>query len=53
MPFSSVESLSQKDVKEDRLQLRVHGAVAHGFGRFLFVIDPNRIQKGANQGKFQ
>ena len=50
MPYSSVEQLSQKDVKSARLLQRVHGAIVHGFGRFFFLVDPDRIPKGANQG---
>ncbi len=50
MPFSSIEQLSQKDVKSGRLLQRVHGAIVHGLGRYFFLVDPDRIQKGANQG---
>ncbi len=53
MPFSSVEQLSQKDVNDTRLQQRVHGVIVHGHGRHFYLVDPELISKGANQGSFR
>ncbi len=52
LPFSSIEALSQKDVKSGRIQLRVIGVIVHGYGRFFYVIDQGKVQKGANQGMY-
>ncbi len=50
VPFSSVEQLSQKDVKAGRLQQRVHGAIVHGLGKYFYLVDPDLVPKGGNQG---
>ena len=51
VPFSSVEQLSQKDVKKGRVQQRLHGAIVHGYGRLFYMVDPELVTKGENQGE--
>ncbi len=52
LPYSSVEHLSEKDVKNERLTQRLHGVILHGVGTWIFVIEPDIIMKGANQGEY-
>lgn len=42
--------MSEKDVKNERLVQRVHGVILHGIGTWFFLIEPDVVSKGANQG---
>ncbi len=50
LPYNSIEKMSQMDVSGSRLIQRIHGAIIHGIGIFLFVLEPSVIPKGSNQG---
>ncbi len=53
VPYSSIERMSKRDIKGQRLTQRVHGAIIHGTGGFMFVFDGQIAPKGANQGYYQ
>ena len=48
VPYSSTESHDQQGQKTTRLVQRIHGALLHGIGKFLYVVNPD-VPKGANQ----
>jgi hypothetical protein len=50
VPYSSRERLSQKDVDSERLIQRIHGVIVHGVGSFLYLVEPDIVTKGSNQG---
>ena len=50
VPYSSIEKLSEKDVKNERVTQRLHGVIIHGVGSWFFVVEPILTSKGANQG---
>ncbi len=50
VPYSSIEKLSEKDVKNERLTQRLHGVIIHGVGSWVFRIELILTSKGANQG---
>jgi hypothetical protein len=52
IPFSSSERMTQLDVTK-RLCQRIHGAIIHGTGTFLYVVEQMSVPKGANQGEWQ
>ena len=50
VPYSTRERISQKDVDTERLTQRIHGVIVHGLGTYLYILEPDIVSKGANQG---